>query len=278
MKKREKLTSISLLLYNYYLFIRDFFKEFFHDKLGFYAASMSWSTLFFLIPFLVILLVIFTHMPIFDTTYNQLHQMLEKSLAPTNSKAIMQNIDMFVANANRLGVIGSIYVLFAAVMFFRDYDFIVNDIFETSQRGLFSAFKTYSILMILVPVMLGVSFWLSNVIQKYLEDLGLATLFHIYFILPYLIIWGLFYIAYQISPAIPIDSKASIISSFIASVIWYLGKSLFLYYIYLNKSLIGIYGSVSSILFFFLWIYISWAIFLHGLRFCYILNRYEDDE
>ncbi|WP_456430606.1 YihY family inner membrane protein [Nitratifractor sp.] len=265
------------LLKEYWLFILDFFKDLFDDRLGFYAASMSWSTLFFLIPFLVILLVLFTHMPIFETAYTRLHELIAKNLVSTDSTTIMTHIDQFVANADRLGYIGIGYVAIAAILFFKDYDYIVNDIFETPKRSLWGAFRTYFFLLLFLPMMLGSSFWLSGTVQNYLEQIGLAGTLHIYYLFPYLIIWLLFYTAYQFSPRGRVAPRAALTSSFIASLIWYLAKSAFLFYILHNKTYTTIYGGLSALLFLFLWIYISWAIFLHGLRFCYILDKQEDD-
>ncbi len=265
------------LLKEYWLFIRDFFKDLFDDRLGFYAASMSWSTLFFIIPFMVILLVLFTHMPIFDTAYGKLHELIAKNLVSSDSATIMAHIDQFVANADRLGYIGIGYVFIAAVLFFKDYDFIVNDIFETPQRSAWGAFRTYFFLLLFLPLMLGSSFWLSRKIQTTLEAMGIAGTLHIYYIFPYLIIWLLFYLAYQFSPRGHVSPRAALTSSFIASLIWYLAKSGFLFYILYNKTYTSIYGGLSTLLFFFLWIYISWAIFLHGLRFCYLLDKDEEE-
>jgi membrane protein len=266
------------LLNEYYLFVKDFFRELFDSRLGFYAASMSWSTLFFLIPFMVILLVLFTHMPLFDTAYARLHELIAENLVSSDSGTIMAHIDRFVANADRLGYIGIGYVLIAAVMFFKDYDYIVNDIFETPNRSLWGALRTYFFLLLFLPLMLGGSFWLSARIQHYLETMGVAGTLHIYLLLPYLIIWLLFYLAYQISPRGRVSPRAAAASSFIASLVWYLAKSGFVFYITYNKTYTSIYGGLSTLLFFFLWIYISWAIFLHGLRFCYILDREIEEE
>ncbi len=261
------------LLKEYGLFIRDFFKDLFDSRLGFYAASMSWSTLFFIIPFMVILLVLFTHMPLFSTAYGKLHELIEKNLVSSDSSAVMSHIDQFVANADKLGYIGVFYVVVAAILFFKDYDFIVNDIFETPQRSVLKAFRTYFFLLLFLPLMLGSSFWLSGFIQRYLERMGVAGSLHLYYIFPYLIIWLLFYIAYQFSPRARISPRSALTASFIASLIWYLAKSGFLFYILHNKTYTTIYGGLSTLLFLFLWIYISWAIFLHGLRFCYLLEK-----
>jgi membrane protein len=82
-----------------------------------------------------------------------------------------------------------------------------------------------------------------------------------------------FYITYQLSANLTISRRAATTSSFIASLIWYLSKSGFVFYVMHNKTYTSVYGSISTVLFFLLWIYISWAIFLHGLRFCYLLHK-----
>jgi membrane protein len=101
---------------------------------------------------------------------------------------------------------------------------------------------------------------------------------HLDIVLPFLIVWGLFYITYQLSPKEHINPSAAMVSSFISSFIWYISKSLFLFYALHNHTYASIYGGLSTLLFFFLWIYISWAIFLHGLRLCHILDKEDDVE
>jgi membrane protein len=260
------------LLATYYVFLRDFFKDLFDHRLGFHAASMSWSTLFFIIPFLVILLSLLTYMPMFDTVYNRIHALISENLMPTNTRLVMQYVDTFVANAGKMGLLGIGYVLFAAVMFFRDYDYVVNDIFEAPRRKLWRAVRTYAILVVLAPTLIAVSFWGA----AYLERIPLIDRIHLDVILPFLIIWGLFYLAYQISPKDTIRPSAAAISSFIASLVWSLAKGAFLFYALHNHTYTSLYGGLSTLLFFFLWIYISWAIFLHGLRLCYLLDKDEE--
>jgi len=268
--------KLSVILKNYYLFLRDFFKDFFDDKLGHYASSLSWSTLFSLIPLLVIMLSIFTSMHMFDDFYANIEKLIFSNLMPANSELIMKYINNFVSSTDKLGYIGVIYVIFAVFMFFKNYDYIVNDIFDTKCRSLWEAFKTYSLLLLIIPVLLGVSFYLSTFIQGYLDKNTITSMIHIYSFLPYLIVWMIFYIAYQLSANIHIDRQAALVSSFISSLVWYLSKSAFVFYVVHNKTYASIYGSISTLLFFFLWIYISWAIFIHGLKFCDLLNKDEE--
>jgi membrane protein len=266
------------LLKNYYIFFRDFLKDLLDDRLGYYASSLSWNTIFSIIPLLVIMLYIFTTLPLFQEMYANVQELIFSNLMPTQSKEIMDNINTFIANSDKLGMVGAFYVIFAAIMFFKNYDYIVNDIFELPSRGLIESIKTYLLLILLLPVMMGASFYLSTMIQSYLDKSEITSMIHIYSILPYIIVWSAFYIAYQLSANISISKRAAITSSFIASLIWYLSKSAFIFYVVHNKTYASVYGSVSTVLFFLLWIYISWAVFLHGLRFCYLLDKNEDEE
>ena len=272
----NKNTQLKVLFKNYYLFLRDFFKDLFDDKLGHYASSLSWSTIFSIIPLLVILLFIFTKMPMFDSIYERVQELIFSNLMPTDSKTIMEYINTFMKNSDKLGYVGAFYVTFAAIMFFKNYDYIVNDIFSVRSRTLWQAIKNYLLIVIIMPVLMSLSFFLSSFIQGYLDKTSITSIIHIYTFLPFIIAWMMFYVAYQLSANIKIEVSAAVISSFIASLIWYLSKNAFIFYVLHNKTYASIYGSISTILFFFLWIYISWAIFIHGLKFCALLNKNEE--
>jgi membrane protein len=176
-------------------------------------------------------------------------------------------------NSYKLGYVGVLYVTVAAILFFKNYDYIVNDIFGVANRGLFSALKTYTLLLIVIPLMMGASFYLSATMQFYLDRYSITDSIHLIYFLPFLIVWMVFYLLFQFSANTKVALSSAAISSFITSLIWYLSKNAFLYYVLHNKTYMSIYGSVSTLLFFFLWIYISWAIFLHGLKFCDLLNK-----
>ena len=251
-------------------------KDLFDDKLGHYASSLSWSTIFSIIPLLVIILSIFTQMPLVDSIYDKVEKLIFSNLMPTDSKVIMEYINTFIENSDKLGYVGAFYVTFAAIMFFKNYDYIVNDIFSVPSRTILQAIKTYLLLVLIIPTLMAGSFFLSSFIQGYLDKSSITSIIHIYTFLPYLIVWMMFYVAYQLSANIRIEVSAAMISSFIASLIWYLSKSAFIFYVVHNKTYASIYGSISTLLFFFLWIYISWAIFIHGLKFCDLLNKHEE--
>lgn len=265
--------DLKKLLRNYYIFIKDFFYKLFDDKIGYYASSLSWDTMFAIIPLMAIFVYIFTSMPIFDMLFKKFEIYLFSIIVPSNSKYILSFLEQFLNNADQLGIIGFIYIVFAVTLFFKTYDYIVNDIFETKKRKFWSAVKIYFIFFIIISIVVALSIYLSFFIEEKIE-----SNFFIDSLMPFMIAWGIFFISYQLSPNAKITLKASISSSFIASFVWFLSKKAFILYIYYNQTYTTIYGSISIVLFFFLWIYVSWAIFLHGMRFCYLLDKGEEIE
>ena len=275
---KKKPIKIRQLLKEYYIFIRDFIAVLFDDKLSYYSASLSYYTLFSIVPLLVIVLSIFTNLPMFEDVYKNIQSMLFQNLMPTNSKEILGYINNFVANSGQLGMVGVGYVLFASMMFFKNYDYIVNDIFESERRSFWSSVTVYWSLVTLTPIMLVLSFYASSQVQTVLDKHTWTDGIHLLSILPFFIIWGMFFLSYKISANTEVSIKAAGISSFIASLAWYLAKMGFIFYVMHNKTYLSIYGGFSILLFFFLWIYISWAIFLHGLKFCHLLEKDEEIE
>ena len=247
---------------------KGFISELFEPKVSFYAASMSWATIFFIIPLLVIILSIVIYTPIFNQFYSKIHTIIANSLMPGSSKQIMLWIDSFVANAANMGVIGVVYVIVASVMFFRDFDYIVNDIFNKSRRTLLEAFILYGALLIFIPISIGGTIWVFTKIDNALH-LGPQ-------LLQFFTIWAIIFTIYKVTPKEKLPIKVVAISSFISTLVWFIAKSIFVIYLYYNKTYTTIYGAISIMLFMFLWIYISWAIFLHGLQLCSILV--EDDK
>jgi membrane protein len=253
--------------------LKPFVHELFDDTLTYYASSLSFYTIFTIIPLLLITLTLFTSMPGFDDIYANIKGFIFSNLMPTQTETVSSYLDGFLQNSAKLGVVGLIYVLFASMMFFKNYEYIVAQIFKTKTRGFWNALTTYWTMITLMPIALTVSFFLSGKIQRVLVEYNLPINFLEIF--PYLIIWALFFVIYKISANTNISTKAAAFSSFVASLAWYIAKTAFVTYAFYNQTYMSIYGSFSILLFFFLWIYLSWVIVLYGLRLCKILHHQE---
>jgi len=265
----------------HYIFrhVKFFIGTFIDKELTLFAASLSFYTIFTIIPLLLIMLTLLTSLPSFAEHYETIKIFIFSNLMPVNSEAIMGHIDGFLANSAKMGMIGLIMVLVASMLFFKNFEYIANKIFHAKPRTLWESITTYWTMLTLTPIALGASFYITGYIATLMASNSLTSGLDILPLVPYIIIWALFFLLFQISANVKINPKASLISSFLISVVFSVSKNAFIYYVFLNKSYTTMYGSFAILMFLFLWIYVSWIIFIYGLKLCYIINRvYENRE
>ena len=255
-----------------------FCKKIKDTELAHYASSLSFHTMLSLIPILLITFSIFTQMPVFQVYYERVQTFVFHSLIPTQQELFIQYLNQFMTNTLNMGVLGLIFVLYISVMFFFDYEKIVSKIFNVPMRRFWEAIATYWAILTLMPIGLIVSFYTSSLIQDLLAKNELSLSASLLRISSYLIIWLIFFIMYSISAKVKIQFKYALFSSFLGSLVWYLSKNIFILYVAYNKTYFTIYGSFSTLLFFFLWIYFSWLIYLYGLKICALLNETKSAE
>jgi len=259
-------------LYKLFHHIKFFIGTFIDKELTLYAASLSFYTIFTIIPLLLIMLTLLTSLPSFADHYETIKTFIFSNLMPVNSESIMGHIDGFLENSAKMGVIGLAMILVASLLFFQNFEYIANKIFHAKKRTLWESITTYWTMLTLTPIALGVSFYITGYIATIMATNEYAT-FNILPFIPYIIIWGLFFLIFQIGPNTKINPKASAISSLIIAIVFSISKNAFIYYVFFNKSYTTMYGSFAILMFLFLWIYASWIIFIYGLKLCYIIDR-----
>lgn|GEM_PF-61257 len=257
-----------------YKIIRTYVTSLFDRDITFYASSLSFYTLFTLVPVLLIVLSISTSLTSFDSFYGNIKSFIMNNIVPVDSEVFSTFIDGFMQNSMQISIMGMIAIIASSMLFFQNFEYIVNKIFKTPARGFWQSLSIYWTLVTLTPIALVFSFYLSNELQIFLGDNNYSDALDILGLIPYLIIWSMFFLIYKISANTDISNKAAGISSFAVSLTWYLAKIGFIQYI-LNKNEMyaTIYGSFSTLIFFFLWIYVSWIIFIYGLKLCYTIEK-----
>ncbi len=256
-----------------YRHVRFFINTFFDKELTLFAASLSYYTIFTIIPLLLIILTLLTSLPSFQEYYISIKTFIFSNLMPVNSEAVMGHIDGFLANSAKMGVIGFVMIIVASLLFFKNFEYIANKIFHAKPRTLWESVTTYWTMLTLTPIALGASFYITAQLAIMIESNTITSGLNILPIVPYVIIWALFFLIFQIGANTKINPRASLISSFIISIVFSISKNAFIEYVFYNKSYTTMYGSFAIMMFLFLWIYVSWIIFIYGLKLCYIINR-----
>jgi membrane protein len=236
--------------------------EFFNDDTMYFAASLSFFTIFSLLPILALLIAVMSTTGYFESQIATLMSYLYDFINPTHSMQVVNTIQNALENINNLGNIGLIYLLFIFTMFFKDYEYIISKIHKTKQRSFFAMFMLYLSFLILIPIVLAI----STFIMSYFTNNLLITILN--FIFSIVVVTFLF----KISVNKTINTKAAFISSLTTVSALKLTQALFVYYIAYNTTYTTIYGTLSAMLFVFLWIYLSWIVYLYGVKLSHRLN------
>ncbi|WP_245892553.1 YihY family inner membrane protein [Helicobacter valdiviensis] len=262
-KKMEEILSqtiIKIRLLGRYLYV------FLKGDLLYFAASLSFYTIFALLPMFLIVFSLVAVLPEFKEYMQSFKSLVVENFLPTHSDVFLSYMDGFVANSNKLGGMGLLYAFVTSILFFRNYQYIAGKIFHAKARGFWDSLAVYWTCMTLFPVGILFSIYLSAKAYAYLQTLGYSTYFAwLLRLSPYFIAWIVFFMLFKISANTKISTKNTLFSSLFTALVWSFCKFLFVYYVFYNKAYLTLYGSFSILIFLFIWIYLSWAILLFGM-------------
>ncbi len=242
--------------------------DFFNDDTLYYSASLSFFTIFSLLPILALLIVVVSSLPIFNSYLESFTLYILDFMNPTHSTMVTSTISEFLSNSNQLGSIGIFYLLFVFTLFFNNYEDIVNKIFNTKKRPIYKMFFLYIGFLILLPLMFILFVLASSILQGNIW----AN------IITFIFMWGFLILIFKISTTAKVSLKSATLGSFTTLITLAITKKLFIFYVVYNTTYTTIYGSFSVLLFFFLWIYISWTIYLYGIKLTALINMADNKE
>jgi membrane protein len=137
--------------------------DFFNDDTPYYAASLSFFTIFSILPLLALLIVVVSSMPTFSQNVDLITLYILDYINPTHSETLARQLSGFLSNANDLGNIGIFYLLFVFTMFFKDYEYIINKIYGVDSRAIYKLFFMYLGFLILIPVLFFIFIFVSTI-------------------------------------------------------------------------------------------------------------------
>ena len=242
------------------------------EQITIQASSLSFYTIFSIVPIIFIVLSLFSLNPMFDGYYQKIETFIISNILPTNQDIIQKYITSFLANSKSMGIMGAIYIFVTSIIFFKNFETIMKNIFKSEKREILDKITVYWTTITLFPILFSFSIFLSIKIQDILNSSKYIDI-NILGIIPFITTFTMFWLAYKLGANKTLNKKALFLASFIGTTIFSIAKNLFVYYVLYNDMYSSLYGSFSIILFSFIWIYTSWFIFLSGAYLCEFLDE-----
>ncbi|MTV40871.1 YihY family inner membrane protein [Duganella radicis] len=233
------------------------------------AGSLTFTTVFALVPLLTIALAIFTTFPLFNTFRTSLEAYFVQSVMPKSiSSNILNYLTMFASKATRLSAVGAVTLIVTSIAMMNLIERVFNRIWRVrGERAWTRRILVYWALITLGPLLIGVSLTLSSQVFMATSDLVghvpiLGTL--IYTTLSLALTTATFTLLYVAVPNRDVDWHDAAWGGLVAGLAFEVAKRGFAIFITQFPTYSKIYGALAAVPLFLLWVYLSWLITLFG--------------
>jgi len=259
----------------------DALRKFDNDHGFFLSSGITFSFLLCLIPILLLLLAFLgTYLYSDREVLNYLRHYLENAF-PSLDPRIMRNILRIIRDRKIVGVVGIGGLVWTSTWVFSSLRTALNIVFQTNKGQSILRGKAVDLLMIfLAGIFLIISMVFTsaiNIVQGYRVSpfLDMVPLIRIIlkYVIPFFFTFWMCFLIYKIIPNKKVYFKPALQAALFTSLFGEVAKHLFSWYILHLGRFSMVYGSLSTLAIFFLWIYYSSAIILLGGEVAFLLEK-----
>ncbi len=233
------------------------------------ASSLSFSTIFALIPALALLLAAVAAYPGLSALRGRMEQFLLSNLMPETGLHVGVAIAGFVRAAGELTAVGIVGLIAAALVLLVSIESAFNKIFRVARhRRLAIRLLVFWTLMTIGPLFLGLGFSLFGIFAA-LPLFGApeeATNFDIVLgsVAPAVLGWIVLTVLYAIVPNRRVFLKDAMVGALLAAGLLTFVRYTFAFYVLTMTAYQAIYGAMAAIPIFLVWVFVVWVVVLAG--------------
>jgi membrane protein len=260
--------------------LQEALKKFNRDHGFFLSSGMTFNLLICLIPFILLLLsLVGTYLYSSRQVLNTIREYLE-NVVPSLDPRIMRNILRITRDRKIVGILGMGGLIWTCTWVFSSMRTAFDIVFQAKTGRGFLWGKTIDVLMIfLAGIALLLSMTLTSAVT-FLQSfrvqpvivIGPVLRWFLRYLAPFLFTYLMFFLIYKIIPNRKISIRPALRAALFASLLWEVTKHLFSWYVLHLGRFSIVYGSLSTLIIFFLWIYYSSAVLLLGGEIAFLLE------
>ena len=248
------------------LTLRDRFRE---DRLSLTASSLTFTTSLALVPFFTVALAIFTAFPMFYQLQGALQGWLVRSLIPDNiARQVMGYLTQFSSQANKLGVLGLVFVVVTALALILTIDRTLNNIWRVKKaRSLTQRIFIYWAAITLGPLLLAASVALTSYALTASRGLVGAlpgTLNVLIDTVQFVLVASAVGSLYHYVPNTYVKWSHALAGGVFVAAGISVAKNLLALYLSAVPTYSMVYGAFATLPILLVWIYLTWVIVLLG--------------
>ena len=273
----SELTRSKWLIHSLIKLIMMVARDFFENLVKLQAMALAFKTLLSLAPLLAVIFSILKGLGV----HNRMEPALAEALAPLGEKGqeITAHLIGFVdkMSAGALGSIGMATLFVTVISLMGTIEEAFNHIWHVkAPRKLARKFSDYLSVILVGPVLIFAAVTITATLQSNtfvhklmsLEPFGTLILAFLRLV-PYLTLWGAFTFIYVFVPNTRVKLRSALVGGLAAAVLWQTVGWGFTVFVASSTRYYAIYSSFAILLFFLLWLHVSWVIVSLGAQVAY---------
>ncbi len=244
-------------------------RRFYNDNCFQTASALTYTSLLAMVPLMTIGFAIFSAFPAFYRLRNEAQDILFSNLVPEVGIAVRDYLGSFMENAGQSTAFGVVGLAISAVLLLSTIEGAFGSIWRvTEPRPLLTRLLSFWALITLAPLLFGASLSVTHNLFAQMESGGMAHWYAPFAefgpFLPMIFEFVGFSLMYVIIPNRVVHWADAICGGLTAAVLLETSKALFVLYVQAFPAYQTIYGALSIIPIFLLWLYIAWSTVLVG--------------
>ncbi|GAA4365119.1 hypothetical protein GCM10023151_22010 [Kangiella marina] len=238
------------------------------------AAELTLNTMLALVPLMTVAVSLMAIFPAFEKLNVEVQELIFKNFLPETGLAVQDHLNEYVAKSKNLSAVGFAFLFLTSMMLMRAIDRAINTVWETKnrRRGI-QKWISYWAMLTMAPILIAASLAVSS----YFAALPLVSSISgiLTFGLPFILIVLAFTALFMVAPFSHVKFRKAVTAATITALLFELAKYGFALFVAKFSTYEVIYGAITAIPLFFLWVFLSWIILILGAVICFALHRFE---
>ena len=264
--KKQQLLRVLQQLYRFLIALKI---KFTRDRCFRVASALSFTTLLAIVPLVTVVFSMLSLFPVFEEGSISAETFLFNNFVPAAGEVIRDNLHTFSQKAGELTLFGLVFLMVSSLLMLATIEDAFNDIWRVRRgRVFFQRLLVYWAVLTLGPILIIASLSMSSTLLSMVffmkESLIVDATTVLLRYLPILFELVAYILFYTAIPYTEVKFRHALAGAVVATILFELAKMGFVFYIINFRSYELIYGAISTIPIFIVWVYLSWLVMLVG--------------
>ena len=239
------------------------------------AASLAYTSLLSLFPVTALVFGVLAAFAVSSENISNVREFVFRQFVP--SAEVVDKILFYMGEFGKaatdpgssFSVLAFGFLMFTSILLINSIEGVLNEIWQVFEpRRILDRITIFSAVLLLAPVLAVSAFYFAKLrVESFIGSPALGRAYS--FLLPFFFDFAAFFFLNYLVPKAPVKISSSAFGASLSALLFGFAKSGFAVYVTRFASYDRLYGAISAVPVFLVWLYVSWSIVILGAECAY---------